>query len=205
MNRIRTPKARTPRSRLAGLALAGLSALAALAPAPAAASPLAMRYGITDPGTGVIGYQFELTLDNHDGSWAPGQAWAWLVFGDRFGEPSPLTDFVGDPADLPIGPWTFYTDSGGGNNGPTLGPVLSFWEPAAVGETLRWSGTSTGLVYPGHMRYSTLLVRGGAQAAWMEVATMHPVPEAPSWALLVAGLALLAGRAARTDRRSDAP
>ena len=105
-------------------------------------SPLRMDYSIEDIGGGLYDYTFTVTLDNNDGSWAAGQSWGWLIFGDAESVETPLTNFVGDPDDLPIGPWDGYTTSGGFHNGPTLNYVLDCWQPTSVGESLSWSGTS---------------------------------------------------------------
>jgi len=144
-------------------------------PALAVGQSLELEYTVTDLGGGTYEYEFFLSPDD---GWEPGFGWRWFIFGD---EPSvsaggtgmtPLTDFVGDPASLPIGPWTFYTTSGGGHNGPTLGGVLDFWIPAAGDETLTWKGTSTADLEQGELLFSTLAgTEGGAVAANFDVAT----------------------------------
>jgi hypothetical protein len=152
------------------------------------ASPLSMDYWVVDIGGGLYEYDFTLVLDNHDSSWAPGQGWDWLIFGDQMDAPSPIDDFVGDPGDLPIGPWTFYTTSWGSHNGPTL--LSSAWIPTAVGESLNWSGTSANLVTAPDMLFSTLVTSGGAVPADWEVANQVPAPDvipAPG-AILLGGI-----------------
>ena len=99
------------------------------------ATPLSLEYGITDLGGGLYDYQFDLTLDNNDSSWVLGQSFNWIIFGDAAsGSSSPLTDFVGDTGDLPIGPFLDYYTSFGGHNGPNLlDSSFTGWIPSAVG------------------------------------------------------------------------
>ena len=161
----------------------------------AQATPLGLDYAVDNIGGGLFEYEFSLVLDNNDNTWTSGQGWRWFIFGDALSSPSPLTDFVGDVSNLPVGPWTFFTTSGGGHNGPTFGSVLDYWIPTAIGERLSWSGTSTADLAQGELLFSTLAgTLGGAVAADSEVANRIdsvPVPEAPGIALLVVGLAVL--------------
>lgn len=135
---------------------------------PAVASPLSLSYDVTDLGTGLFDYNFFLTLDNADDSWDRGESWDWLTFGDsatnapkKLGPYNPTRDpllgFVGDMADLPVGPWTDYNYSSGGHNGPTLVNFNGGWMPTALNETLTWSGTYTEFVGQGDLLFSTLL------------------------------------------------
>src|SRR2546421_6603886 len=111
----------------------GLSAAALFMAAGAASgTPLRLDYCIEDIGGGQFHYRFWLTVDNHDNSFQPGQAWRWFIWGDAAGMASPLTGWVGNASSLPVGPWTFYTSSGGGHNGPTFGDVLAYWAPQFV-------------------------------------------------------------------------
>src|SRR5712691_11416561 len=123
----------------------GLGAVALLAACAgtASATPLRLDYCVDVLTSGRYQYTFTLTLDNHDGTWASGQAWRWLIFGDANGAPSPLTGWVDSGTVWPVGPWTGYTNSGGGHNGPTFDYVLDYWTPPAVGASLTWRGTST--------------------------------------------------------------
>ena len=145
-------------------------------PAIASAQSLLLEYSVEDIGGGL--YQYEFCLSTDDG-WAPGMGWRWFIFGDEPGTGSggtgvsPLTGFVGDPASLPIGPWTFYTSSGGGHNGPTLGGVLDYWIPATGDEVLTWRGTSTANLGEGELLFSSLAgTLGGAVAPNFAVATL---------------------------------
>jgi hypothetical protein len=128
-------------------------------------TPLTLFYTVDDLGGGIYNYEFRLKLTNLDGSWQPGQGWRWFIWGDCRGPcTSPLTSFIGDPSDLPVGPWTGYSSSGGGHNGPTFSEVLLYWIPLKDGETLAWSGTSTAnLTKPGELLFSTIAgTLGGA-------------------------------------------
>lgn len=158
----------------------------------AQATPLRLDYAVNDIGGGQFNYEFSLVLDNNDNSWASGQGWRWFIFGDALSSASPLTNFVGDVGDLPVGPWTGYTNSSGGHNGPTFSSALDYWVPTAMGETLSWSGTSTADLAQGQLLFSTL---GGtlnnAVAANFEIANRinaGQVPEPSGIALLAMGL-----------------
>ena len=148
----------------------GIAAALAMT-AGAAATPLRMEYCVTDLGGGSYQYTFKLILDNNDNTWAAGQGWRWLIWGDVPSAPTNLTGWVGDPSSLPVGPWTGYTSSGGGHNGPTFSSVLEYWVPSAVGDTLTWKGTSTADLAAGQLTFSTLAgTLGGGIAANWEVA-----------------------------------
>jgi hypothetical protein len=158
--------------RTRGFSIVAVSAvLAALGLVRSAgATPVTMSYCVEDAGGGQYQYTFTLTLDNHDNSWAPGFGLGWIVYGDVPSGNSPISDFVGDPSSLPIGPFYEYSGSGGGHNGPTLGPVvvqqppypILYWVPNAVGDSLTWQGTSTHLVFPAQMQWSALFAQGGS-------------------------------------------
>ena len=52
----------------------------------AVAAPLTMTYIVHSVGAGMYQYDFSLTLDNHDGTWSPGnpqEQWDWIMFGDN--------------------------------------------------------------------------------------------------------------------------
>jgi MYXO-CTERM domain-containing protein len=164
------------------------------------ATPLTLNYTVTPQGGGLYDYDFTLTLDNHDGSFAAGQGWSWITFGDVFSGPTNLSNFVFDAGDFPIGSFTQGDFSSGGHNGPTLligSSGITYWTPTTVGSFLQWSGTSTANLGQGALAFSTLITTGGASAANFEIARLGPVtssvPEAGSvGAMLALGLAALA-------------
>jgi len=139
-----------------------------------------MEYCVEPIPGGGFKYTFKLILDNNDNSWAAGQGFGWIIFGDQQSAASPLEPFVGDPSYLPIGPFTQYQGSGGGHNGPTLGPVVqgppnfppNLWIPNAIGDSLTWGGTSPNNLPQGQMLWSNLMAGGGGNFANWEVATL---------------------------------
>jgi hypothetical protein len=125
----------------------------------AEATPLRLDYTVQNTGGGLFDYDFRLSVDNNDGSYVPGQAWRWIIFGDADRSASPLTNWEGDLSQS--SPWiSLFSSSSGGHNGPTLigpGPsVLSYWVPTGVGDFLKWSGTSTADLAQGNLLFSTL-------------------------------------------------
>ncbi len=183
--------------------ITALVALSLAAVAPAWAIPLTMAYTKTAVGAGLYQYDFSLTLDNHDGSWTAGQQWDWIIFGDNL----PYTNWNTLSYSAPI---SAVTSSSRGHNGPTLalatnGVVLPGWQPPAIGDEITWSGTSSLNVADGLMKWSSLVVGGGAanvnfEQAWRAgTAPSTSVPE-PS---ALAGLAL-AGLAWTRKRRPAA-
>jgi hypothetical protein len=137
------------------------------------ATPLRMDYTVNPSGSGYA-YEFRLILDNHDNTWAAGQGWSWIIFGDRLSATSVIHDFAADVGTFPLGPFVSLGLSGGGHNGPTFQPVVgAYWTPSAVGEFLQWSGTSSGFLDAGQMLFSSLNVTGGA--SWVEFEPAHRV------------------------------
>ncbi|MBS0195996.1 MAG: hypothetical protein JSR77_04485 [Planctomycetes bacterium] len=141
---------------------------AALMCSTALATPLTLSYQVEPIGGGLLRYHFTLTLDNHDGTWANGQSFNWITWGDVAGPGATnLPDFVGDPpAPDPFNdPGEGFTTSGGGHNGPTLldfGTNFDFhgWVPTAIGDSLVWSGTSAIDLQTGDMLWSNLIGTG---------------------------------------------
>jgi PEP-CTERM motif len=163
----------------------------------AQATPLVLTYSIT--GNGPYNYFFELTLDNHNGSWVAGQNFEYFVFGDVATGESPLTNFKGDPASLPVGPFLEYdvASGGGGHNGPSFVSEANGWVPASVGESLVWSGQSSKYLDQGDLRFSNL--HGTGEKANFELAHLKAVPEPGTLLLLLAGLAVLFGAVGRRN------
>ena len=178
--------------------------VSALAVGSATATPLSLTYSIAPGGPGVFTYDFKLTLVNQDGSWVVGQNFNWIVFGDGY-PASVLPDFVGDPGRLPVGPFTAFTTTGGGNNGPTFlnltpSPETGGWVPNSIGESLTWSGRSANYVAQGNMLFSNLQ-GSNPNPAYFEVAVMVPVPEPSGALVLVVGLWVV-GHIAKRHRKT---
>lgn len=129
---------------------------AAYAPRASATSPLELYYEVTELSPGNFHYDFTLVLDDFDFTWFPGQRFEWIVFGDIILDTSPLTDFIGEIDDLPVGPFFNYSVTTGQHNGPTLTPVSAAWVPGFVTDYLTWSGTSSAELAPGELLFSCL-------------------------------------------------
>lgn len=167
------PRTFVGRGLVAGVLLAGAMGLGVF---PAHATPLKVEYCVTTDDTGRFRYQFTVTLDNNDGTWAAGQGFNWFIFGDVQGGPSPLADLV---PELPL-PVPFddegYTTSGGFHNGPTLldfGTNFDFrgWVPTAVGESFTWAGSSLAELGPAELLWSNITPSGGSVTADFLIAT----------------------------------
>lgn len=131
-------------------------------PGPAAAAgpkALGLEYSVGESG-GLYDYDFELTLTDGDGSWAPGHGYAWLIFGDAMSLCSPFRSFEIDEDSYPVGPWTSLGSSFGYHNGPTFFEVLTCWVPTAVGESVDWSGSDDADL--SELLFSSLSTCGGA-------------------------------------------
>ncbi|MBK9974514.1 MAG: hypothetical protein IPP14_07045 [Planctomycetes bacterium] len=129
--------------------------------APLCAAPLALEYSVSGSSTPYT-YNFRLTLDNHDGSWAPGQGWRGVSFGMSTA-PATFATWQTDTSAYPVGPWnaTYWTSSSGPSgsfSGPGFvnspGPQL-YWIPSTVGEFIQWSGTAD------------VLIENGSQMIWL--------------------------------------
>jgi hypothetical protein len=88
------------------------------------ATPLRLEYTTANIGGGLFEYQFELSVDNNDGSFVAGQGWRGLIFGDQLGAPSLIADFA-MTSPVPA-PWETLgaTASLTSHNGPTFAPPL---------------------------------------------------------------------------------
>jgi hypothetical protein len=169
-----------------------------------------MDYTVNPSGGGYT-YDFKLILDNSDNSWAPGQGWNWLIFGDKAGAPSAIADFAPAPGTFSLGPFTTLTSSAGGHNGPTFAPLTNtYWMPSGVGEMLQWSGTSSGFLDDGELHFSSLMSCGGASGFYLETANRvssfvpgpQSVPDGGSTAILLgiclSGFVLAGNRSKKT-------
>ena len=184
------------------LFFSSVAALAALA-GTANATPLRLDYSVNQLGTLQYHYDFTLTVDNHDGSFAAGQGWGWLMFGDQQNAPTNLGAYVMDSTVYPVGPWTSLGTSQGFHNGPTLLPLVDVntnfvnWFPAGVGSQLHWAGTANVSLPDGTLLFSTLNPVNRAVAADFEPAHLVSTPEPASMAALALGaLAMLRRRRA---------
>lgn len=184
--------------RSALFALTGLLALQATADA----TPLTLNYTVQPYIPGYYLYDFSVVLDNHDGTWASGQQWDQIIFGDASYTESP---FFLDWHYVSYDPIIFPASSGGSHNGPTLlinptlepySPGVLFgslpgWEPTAVGDTLQWSGFSSKLLGQGDLLWSTLVASNVSQRALFDVAQLNPTPVPPALPLFASGLGVL--------------
>ena len=178
--------------------LAGVVALGALTATSASAQSLELDYSVTPTAGNLFHYYFTLRLANQDNSWAPGQQWDWIIFGDvGFPGPSPITDFFNFASSDPQASLSF---SSGGHNGPTIayGPssvVLPGWEPSAIGATLTWSGDSMTRLGAGQLLFSTLVTGNGAVGSDFQVANLvsGAVPEPATWAMMIGGIGMVGG------------
>lgn len=167
------------------------------------ATPLRMDYTTTALGGGTYHYDFTLTLDNHDSSWAAGNTWDWINFGDTDFDASTYVGFDIDGSGGVSADWTTLSapsgfsiggPSGGGHNGPYLqfgsSVLLPGWMPTFVGESISWSGTSGVFIPSGDLYWSSLVTGGGASTVMFEQANQAPIaaPEPPLLALIGAGL-----------------
>ena len=118
------------------------------------ATPLRLDYTKAFHGNGVAYYSFTLTLSNQDQTWAQGQGFNWVIFGDSpdLGG-SVFRDFTLISSS---GPWNQVTMTSGSHNGWLLGPTGQSWTPAAVGDFVTWHGYSTVDLPSGAIRFSVL-------------------------------------------------
>jgi MYXO-CTERM domain-containing protein len=127
-------------------------------------TPLALEYEVS--GTAPpYNYSFRLVLDNHDGSWTPGQDWSGPVFGQAVfgsGGMAPFTGWITNAGSYPVGPftttpWVTTSVAGVSYNAPGLFDNVSpteWWVPASIGEQLVWWGTANTFLNDSQMAWS---------------------------------------------------
>jgi hypothetical protein len=83
------------------------------------ATPFTLDYSVSvtpRPSGSNFMYSFVLTLDNHDGSWAPGQGFNWFVIGASASFPGAFPEGASFFTSVPAG--FVASASSGGQNGP---------------------------------------------------------------------------------------
>jgi hypothetical protein len=136
-------------------------------------APLTLYYTYADQGDGTYFYEFYLVVENNDFTYQDGQGFGWLIFGDAQQMSSPFIDFQMDQSQVPVGPWTNLSNSGGYHNGPTFAYVLDTWVPAGVGDYLYWNGVAAETLDQGQMLWSSIYTSGGAHIIEFEQAVQY--------------------------------
>ncbi|MBX3473874.1 MAG: hypothetical protein KF754_05785 [Planctomycetes bacterium] len=127
-------------------------------------TPLRLEYDVTGTGPQYT-YSFRLVLNNHDGSWTAGQEWGSVHFGQAaFGSGGtvPFAGWSTNSSSYPVGPfvstgWSSIQVGGINYHCPILHDNISpqdYWMPAAVGDSLTWSGTVGTFLNEGEMSFS---------------------------------------------------
>ena len=157
------------------------------------ASPIRLDYTINSVENDRYNYEFTMVLDNADGTWRSGQRFGAIRFGSQGGDQTsvPLTNFVFDQSDLPVGPFTA-TRSATQVSGPGLTGITQLWTPTAVGQSLSWSGTSDAFLEQGELYWRPHSTFGRSGGIQLQVANhLNPIPEPGTLALAGTGLLLM--------------
>jgi hypothetical protein len=121
------------------------------------ASPFVLDYSITQVGS-EYQYNFDLVLNNNDGSWVSGDVFNIFIIGDAAsGNTPPFGNTASFFTTLPAGPGWVATTTMGGHNGPTLADdVPGGYIPAGLGASITFTGLSTAYVGSGDLLWSIL-------------------------------------------------
>ena len=159
--------------------MTAVAAAAACSISIANATPFLVEYTVTDLG-GSYRYDFKVTLDNNDASWAAGQVFDWFSFGNQDPETGSGGAF-GDPVFLSSPAFFRETSSSGGLNGPTLcdstaGPSCAFddggYVPTALNEMFTFSIAASTFLGAGELFWSNLSASAG-NTATREIAVFN--------------------------------
>lgn len=180
----------------------------------ASAIPLTLEYKVSIPF--YVRYDFRLVLDNHDGTWSPGDGYNWFVIGDEpagYSSPSGLASPIDNISFRNLPTNFFQSRTSGTHNGPTLFSTENNyigWVPQAVGDSLEWFGLSPSFARDGEIYWSQLSLNGLTDSPWAserflarQVPEFSPVPvptslpEPPTWALILLGCGALSAVARR--------
>jgi hypothetical protein len=188
-----------------------LAAAASALSCAAYATPFRLEYTVSNHTGGTYRYDFQLILDNNDGSWVPGQQFDWLVLGQH---PSTSTDSegaIGFVQWLPL-PNNFAAFQQAGN---PAGPALRYgtaedetpgYAPTALNQTLSFAMIARNYLGQGELLWSNLYgwEADGSELAFVQGETAvlaTPVPAAlPLFASVLGIGGMLGYRRRRTTR-----
>jgi hypothetical protein len=164
------------------------------------ATPFTLNYAVSQVGE-KYQYDFQLVLDNNDGSWVRGQSIDWIVFGDSGPtQGGQFKDFQWLAPDEKVGifnkGWTF-----GADNGPSLTyDVWYGWRPSVLNRTQTWSITATNFLDAGELYWTNVwgtTVHADFEVAQLQTALDYSIeppadlPEPVPVALIGVGIAAL--------------